>query len=103
MRKSSEILEDISMFKPGNDEWLRLEYLLEELWSSGVREEYLPVLFRVFERYPNDDGAGVLWSIVHGVEGLPFNYESMLKASIERKSSLMGEIMLRRLSNAEVH
>ncbi|CAM0555826.1 hypothetical protein EHLJMEHL_04982 [Vreelandella titanicae] len=99
MRSSAQILEEISVFEPIEGVWLPLDGLLEELWTSGVSEEFLPALFGVFERYPEDDGAGVLWSIVHGIESLPFDYESALKASMDKKPSLMGEIMLMRLSS----
>lgn len=101
MRNSAQILEDISAFQPNEDAWLPLEDLLEELWMSGISEEFLPILFGVFERYPEDDGAGVLWSILHGVEGLPFDYEPILKESMSKKPSFMGEIMLKRLSNEQ--
>lgn len=101
MRDPAQILRDISAFDPVGDEWLPLDDLLGELWSSGVRAEHLPTLFGVFERYPEDDGAGVLWSVVHGVESLPFDYEPALKESMNRRPSLMGEIMLKRLRNEQ--
>lgn len=100
MRESSDILREISSFEPNDGEWLPLDGLLEELWSSGVTKDALPVLFGVFERYPEDDSAGVLWSIVHGVEALPFEYEALLKESMERESSLMAAVMLKRLANS---
>lgn len=99
MSSSAQILGEISVFEPIEGVWLPLDGLLKELWISGVSEEFLPALFGVFERYPEDDGAGVLWSIVHGIESLPFDYESALKASMDKKLSLMGEIMLMRLSS----
>lgn len=102
MSRSAQVLEEIALFEPIEDEWLPLESLLEELWTYDVSEDFLPTLFGVFERHPDDDGAGVLWSIVHGVESLPFEYESFLKESIDSKPSLMGEIMLKRLRNKKV-
>jgi len=94
------ILRDIEDFAPANGDWRKLDGLLEELWAAGVREGQLPTLFQIFERYPDDDGTGVLWSIVHGVESLPLNYEPALRASIARHSSLMGRIMLERLEKS---
>jgi hypothetical protein len=91
------ILSDIENFAPTEGNWLRLDDLLDELWGSGVREGHLAVLFRVFERFPNDDGAGVLWSIVRGVEALGFDYEAPLRESIARQPSLMANILLQRL------
>ena len=94
------ILRDIDAFAPANGEWRALDDLLAELWAAGVREGHLPVLFRVFERYPEEDGAGVLWSIVHGIEGLAIDYEGALRESLCRQPSFMGKIMLQRLEKS---
>ena len=99
MRTESDILTDIQNFRPIDGEWLSLEYLLAELWEVGVSESSLPILFNVFECFPEEDGAGVLWSIVHGVEALDYDYEIALKESLSHVSSLMGDIMLRRIEN----
>jgi hypothetical protein len=81
--------------------WLPLDHLLEELWGAGpITPQHLAVLFGVFERFPTEDGAGVLWSIVHGVESLPLDYEPSLRESWRRVPSQMAEIMLVRLENA---
>ena len=53
----------------------------------------------VFERFPDTDGAGVFWSIVHGLEVLP-SYEAQLLTSVRRVPSDMGVTMLGRLLNA---
>lgn len=92
-----QVLKDIEEFSPMDGNWLPLESLLDELWALGVASGSLPILFRVFERFPQDDGAGVLWSIVHGVESLPLDYEPALRESLQRRHSLMGEIMLERV------
>lgn len=97
MRPAIAILRDVDQFTPVDGNWRRLDDLLEELWASGIREGHLPTLFRVFERFPADDGAGVLWSIVHGIEGLDFDYQVQLRESIARQPSLMGKVMLERL------
>ena len=60
-----------------------------------------PTLFGVFERFPDDDGAGVLWSIVHDVEGLDLDYEQLLRDSLARQMSNMGKIMLGRVERSK--
>jgi hypothetical protein len=100
MRDAARILRDIAGFQPTGGEWLPLEDLLRELWDAKPTEEALPVLFGVFERFPDDDGAGVLWTIVHGVEDLPFEYETVLRESYARTPSTMAETMLLRIANA---
>jgi hypothetical protein len=102
-RPTFAVLRDIEEFSPANGNWRRLDELLDELWSEGVEgvsEGQLPVLLRVFERYPQEDGGGVLWSIVHGIEALPFNYEPFLRQSLARQPTHMGNIMLQRLRKA---
>jgi hypothetical protein len=96
-RTSGQILNDIAEFQPSDGNWLALEELLSELWQVGVSPDALPVLFQVFERFPQEDGAGVLWSIVHGVEALDISYETQLRLSIARQPSFMGKVMLGRL------
>ena len=101
MRTHSEILKDIKAFSSLDGDWRGLDALLNELWDSGTPQpDALPILFGVFERFPEDDGAGVFWAIVHGVEGLPLDYEPALQVSHQRCPSLMSEIMMRRLANA---
>lgn len=100
MRPAMAILRDIDSFVPADGNWRALDDLLSELWTVGAREGHLPVLFRVFERYPEEDGAGVLWSIVHGVEALPVDYEPALRDSLNRQPSFMGRLMLTRLEKS---
>jgi hypothetical protein len=102
-RPTFTVLKDIDDFAPADGDWRRLDDLLDELWSEGVAEGQLPILFRVFERFPEDDGGGVLWSILHGIEALPFDYEPFLRASVARQTSFMGRLMLKRLEKAQAH
>lgn len=98
-RPQNEILFDIDRFEPtpgGN--WRGLDTFLGELWQTTiVSEACLPVLFRVFERFPEDPSAGVCWSIVHGLELTNIDYEAQLRASLERQPSHLGQTMLLRL------
>ena len=70
-----------------------------DLWSTGKQEHFTAELFTVFERFPDDDGAGVLWSIVHGVERFKA-YDRELVASLRRQPSMMGLTMLMRIKNS---
>lgn len=98
--KHCSILDEIAAFAPEDGNWLPLDYVLGRLWGIGVTQECVPVLFAVFERFPDEDGVGVLWSIVHGVEALELDYEPLLRQSLFRQSSCMGRIMLDRLERA---
>jgi hypothetical protein len=99
-RSQTQILQDIDNFKPSsNGNWLALESLLAELWETGISQRCLNTLFRVFERFPEEDGAGVFWSIVHGVEATDLKYDATLQHSLERQSSEFGELMMNRLKS----
>jgi len=98
-RPQNEILSDIDQFEPGPEgDWLRLDALLGELWlTTEVTETCLPVLFRVFERFPDDPSGGVCWGILHGIESANIDYERQLRESLLRQPSHLAQIMLRRL------
>lgn len=100
-RSVDEILSDIEAFRPADGAWRQFDDLLAELWDAGVPMRALSTLFGVFERFPNDDGAGVLWSIAHGIEGLNVDYEQLLRDSLARQPSDMGKIMLGRLERSK--
>jgi hypothetical protein len=55
----------------------------------------------VFERFPDDDGGGVWWSVVHAVEGLDLDYEPPLRDSLVRQPSRMGTVPLGRLERSQ--
>lgn len=97
---SVEVLERIQAFVPVGGNWRPLDDLLGQLWIQPATLKWLPTLFSVFERFPEDDGAGVLWSIVHGLEATDLDYGPTLKASLVRRPSLMAKIMLDRLERA---
>lgn len=100
-RTKEQILDEIRCYQPSAGDWRSLEVLLEELWSTEVNQQVIPTLLGVFERFPNDGGAGVFWSIVHGIESLDCDYESMLRESIGRQPSEMAKIMLDRLEKSK--
>jgi hypothetical protein len=102
-RTTEEVAADIASFQPTEDgNWLELDALLDELWTTGSPQEAIPAMLRVFERYPEEDGAGVFWSILHGLESLP-DYEAQLMVSVRRVPSSFGVTMLGRLLNAGYH
>ena len=99
-RSVSEIIADIEDFRPSKGNWLGLDALLQELFLSGSASVGIDAMLHVFERCPGEDGAGVFWSIVHGLESLP-GYENRLVESIRRVPSAFALLMVNRLLNAE--
>ena len=101
VRNSSEIAAAIDQFQPQDEEWLELDELLEDLFESESPASGIPAMLRVFERYPTEDGAGVFWSIIHGMESLP-DYEPLLVESVQSAPSESGLTMVNRLLNSGV-
>ena len=99
MRKSTDIVNDINLFTPEDDNWLVLDGLISELWATKDQEKYIKELLAVFERFPEEDGSGVFWSIVHGIETFK-SYENELLESLTKQPSEMGIIMLQRILNS---
>jgi hypothetical protein len=97
MSSTKEIISEIKAFEPEEGNWLRLDELITELWEKGNPQIGIKELFGVFERYPKDDGFGVFWSILHGIETL--EYEQNLYESLLNNPSYMGIIMLKRIEN----
>ncbi|VWD34810.1 hypothetical protein BLA39750_04924 [Burkholderia lata] len=100
-RTTADIAHDIATFVPGDGNWLALDVLVTELWQAGHPEQAIPELLSVFERYPEEDGLGVIWGVLHGLESLP-NYEPALLRSLARQPSEFGVCMVGRLLNAGI-
>lgn len=90
----------IRSFEPTDGLWSGLEDLLERLWATEEPERAMDDLYSVLERYPEgEDGGGVFWSILHGVEDLP-SYEEGLVISVRRQPSEFTTIMINRILNS---
>ncbi|SHG48088.1 hypothetical protein SAMN04488109_0458 [Chryseolinea serpens] len=98
MRPFQKIIEDLNNFEPEDGNWLKADDLLSELWASGNPNQGIGAMFNLFERFPEDNGAGVFWSAMHGIETLP-DYETELLRSLNRQPSEMGLNMLIRIVN----
>ena len=95
VRPVSEIIAALERFQPSNGNWLALDALLEELFQCGSASLGIKAMLEVFEQFPTEDGAGVFWSIVHGLESLD-GYERRLVESVRRAPSEFSLIMVHR-------
>lgn len=99
MPKVDGVIKALARYQPEPDGWLGLDGLLERLWATGEPEKGVGALFGVFERFPEHDGYGVFWSILHGLESLP-DYESPLVDSVRRRPTEFNVRMIDRILNA---
>ncbi len=89
----------IREFTPQQGMWLPLERHFERAFSSPDPKQYYHAIFNLFERFPEEDGAGVFWSALHGMEAVG-SYEDFLLQHFRRHPSLMTRTMLRRILNS---
>jgi len=100
---SSEIANGINSVSSVEEvEQLKLlEDLLLEMSPSNLSAEEYCALFGLFERFPDHDGFGIFWSVLHMLEKSP-RYESYLLESVQRKPSEFSLRMVARLINGGV-
>jgi hypothetical protein len=88
---------------PLDEEQLKhLEEAIAVIPPKDCGEKEFQALFQIFERFPDNDGYGVFWSIVHYLEACD-SYESALIQSVERLPVEFNLLMLNRLMNAGVY
>ena len=103
LRPITEICSEIDAFTPVGDEWLPLDDLIGEALDHPDASDAYPHLLNVFSRFPDDDGAGVFWSIIHGLETFP-DYQPTLLAALRTQPSDLTLTMVNRMLNAgETH
>lgn len=93
------IKSKIKEFEPDDGCWLPLDELLIEAFNSSEPQKFYEAIFELFCKFPEEDGSGVFWSALHGMEHFG-GYESMLKEVHLKSPSLMSKIMLKRLVNS---
>ena len=84
------------------DDEAQLRFLEEaiDLFFQEPRDpKELAVWFRLFERFPEDDGYEMFWAVLHGIEALP-GIEPLVVESVRRRPSRFPVQMLNRMLNA---
>jgi hypothetical protein len=93
----AEFLREFSGQEEGDLD--RLDAVICEAVSMKRDDALDAALFGIFERFPEEDGYGVYWSILHGLEGRG-DYEDALLASLRRSPSRFALTMVNRILNA---
>ena len=81
------------------DDLERLERFAQQLHEFGASETSINAFLSIFERFPVEDGFGVFWAILHGLEKLP-GYESHLLQSLQRQPAEFSLRMVERIINS---
>jgi hypothetical protein len=100
---SRALIEAIESFtNPHNEPQLQqLDEALEATHPADCGQAGFRALLNIFERFPEDDGYGIFWSIVHYLEACP-GYESALIESVTRAPVGFNLLMVNRLINGGV-
>jgi hypothetical protein len=85
-----------------DEEQLRqLESLIAGITPWSVTPELYRALFGIFERFPDHDGYGSFWTILHLLEKCP-GYEGHLLDSVHRRPAEFNLCMVNRAINGGV-
>ena len=103
-RDIRQVVADIDGLAPPNSDDLdleRLQALSEEYFSLPGASDHLDVWFHLYERFPDSDGYGVFWSILHGIEAQPTS-DVCVVASVRRNPTQFPLRMVNRMLNAGI-
>jgi hypothetical protein len=76
----------------------RLVALIDAFFAAPEAADHLQVWFRLFERFPTDDGYEGFWSILHGLEAYA-GTESLVVESVRRRPARFPLLMVNRMIN----
>jgi hypothetical protein len=76
-----------------------LHSLAQEYFSFPEAPAQLDVWFRLYERFPESDGHGVFWAILHAIEAQRGSDEFAV-ASVRRRPARFPVMMVNRMLNA---
>jgi hypothetical protein len=100
---TQSLLEAVQRFSDPHDE-TQLRELDEAMGAvppDDLGQEEFRALLGVFESFPEDDGYGIFWSIVHYLEACK-GYEPVLIESVTRALGEFNVLMINRLLNSGV-
>jgi hypothetical protein len=103
-RDIRQVVADIDALAPADPDDLdldRLQALAGEYFSLADAPAHLDVWFRLFERFPEFDGYGVFWTILHGIEAQPGSDEAVV-ASVRRHPTRLPVSMVGWMLNAGI-
>jgi hypothetical protein len=103
-REIRQVVAELDAMAPPNPDDLnldRLQELADEYFALADAPTGLDVWFRLFERFPEADGNGIFWSILHNIE-TQSGYRRLMVESIRRRASRFPILMVNRLLNGGV-
>jgi len=97
----SKVLDSISDVSTNADQLDLLDKTIKDIADVDQPLQAIQPLLRIFERFPEADGFGVFWSILHRIEATP-GFEPFLLASVKRKPSEFTVMIINRMINGGI-
>lgn len=104
MREIREVVDDIDGLRADDPDDLdleRLQALIDEYFALDEAPRHLDAWFRLFERFPESDGYGVFWAILHGIEAQPGS-DAFVVESVRRRPTHFPLAMVNRMLNGGI-
>jgi hypothetical protein len=83
------------------DDLNRLQLLFDEYYTSSAAASNINVWFRLYERFPDEHGHGVFWTILHGIESLSCS-DAAVVSSVCRRPMHYSVLMVNRMLNGGI-
>ena len=93
-----DLLQRIEDFRPTDNDFTKLEILLEELKNTETPEKGMVTLFKVLERFHTKSESKVFWNIMDVLEGMK-DYKYEFVNSLKRKEGNITMMHLNLLYN----
>jgi hypothetical protein len=101
-RDIRQVVAEIDALPTADGEDLdRLQALIDEYFTSPDAAVHIDVWFRLYERFPDDHGHGVFWTILHGIEAQPGS-DAAVVASVRRRPTYYPVLMVNRMLNGGI-
>lgn len=99
----SATVQALSQFSdPQSETQLKaLDTAVQAIKPEECGEAEFRAMLLVFERFPEDDGFGVFWGLIHALEACS-GYEYEMLASVARKPCEFNVLLVNRLLNAGI-
>jgi hypothetical protein len=81
---------------------IQLQEFVDLYFAHPQAGDNLDVWFRLYERFPNEDGGGIFWSILHGIETYHPHADRLVVESVLRQPSEFPLMMVNRIINAGI-
>lgn len=100
VRTVHELIHELERFQPEEENWLPLDDLIQEIILTQAPHEAIDAMLGLFERYPDEDGYGIFWTMLREIEHF-LGYEGHVFDSLRRQPSMFAVLMVGRMLKSD--